>query len=118
MPHVTVEYSANIEPSVDARRLVQEIHETMINSGLFEIATIRTRAEPRDIYIVADGKPENVFLQVIARIRPGRSVEDRKRLGGLLLDTCKRALAGLPKVAIGVEIHELNPEMLFRHMTV
>jgi 5-carboxymethyl-2-hydroxymuconate isomerase len=90
----------------------------MINSGLFDIATIRTRAEPRDIYVVADGRPENVFLQIIARIRPGRSVEDRKKLGNALLATAKTALAPLPRVAIGVEVHELDTDMLFRHMTV
>ncbi|MBN8994253.1 MAG: 5-carboxymethyl-2-hydroxymuconate isomerase [Rhizobiales bacterium] len=118
MPHVTAEYSQNLADNVDIRQLIQELHETMIGTGLFEVATIRTRAEPRAIYIVADGRPENVFLQVIARIRPGRSVEDRKRVGEALLTTCKRALAALPRVAIGVEIHELDPEMLFRHMTV
>jgi 5-carboxymethyl-2-hydroxymuconate isomerase len=118
MPHITAEYSQNLADSVDIRRLVQELHETVINSGLFEVATVRTRAEPREIYVVADGRPENVFLQVIARIRPGRSVEERKQLGEALLTTCKRALAALPRVAVGVEIHELNPEMLFRHMTV
>jgi 5-carboxymethyl-2-hydroxymuconate isomerase len=118
MPHVTAEYSRNLADNVDIGRLIEELHETMINSGLFEISTIRTRAEPRDIYVVADGRPENVFLQVIARIRPGRSEADRKTLGNALLATCKAALAGLPRVAIGVEIHELNPDMLFRHMTV
>jgi 5-carboxymethyl-2-hydroxymuconate isomerase len=118
MPHVIAEYSKNLAGSVDIGRLIQELHETMINSGLFEISTIRTRAAPRDIYVVADGRPENVFLQVIARIRPGRSEADRKRVGEALLATCKQALAALPRVAIGVEIHELNPDMLFRHMTV
>jgi 5-carboxymethyl-2-hydroxymuconate isomerase len=118
MPHVTAEYSKNLADSVDIRRLVEELHETMVHSGLFEVSTIRTRAAPRDIYVIADGRPENVFLQVIARIRPGRSVEDRKRVGEALLATCRRALASLPRVAIGVEVHELDPQMLFRHMTV
>jgi 5-carboxymethyl-2-hydroxymuconate isomerase len=118
MPHVTAEYSKNLADSIDIGRLVQELHETMINSGLFEISTIRTRAAPRDIYVIADGRPENVFLQVIARIRPGRPPEDRKKLGNALLATCQQALASLPRVAIGVEVHELDPDMLFRHMTV
>jgi 5-carboxymethyl-2-hydroxymuconate isomerase len=118
MPHVTAEYSKNLADSIDIGRLIQELHETMINSGLFEISTIRTRAEPREICVIADGRPENVFLQVTARIRPGRSEADRKKLGNALLATCQRALAALPRVAIGVEVHELNPDMLFRHMTI
>ena len=100
------------------RELIDGLHRTMIDSGLFEITTIRTRAEPRHVYKIADGNKDNVFLQVIARIRPGRSVEDRKTLGNALLANTRAALAALPAVAIGVEVHELDPEMLFRHMTI
>ena len=54
MPHSTAEYSQNLADSVDIRRLVQELHETIINSGLFEVATVRTRAEPREMRRAAD----------------------------------------------------------------
>ncbi len=121
MPHVTVEYSSNLEDVVNVRELVDGLHQTMIDSGLFDIPAIRTRALPRHVYRIADGNPDNIFLQVIARIRPGRTVEDRKKLGNALLATAKAPLDALPAprpVAIGIEIHELDPEMLFRHITI
>ena len=119
MPHITVEFSSNLEDKVSIRRLVDALHTTVVASGLFDLATVRTRAAPRPIYRIADGKPENVFLHIIARIKSGRSVEERKALGEALLETTKTALgADSRPIALGVEIHEIDPEMLFRHITI
>jgi 5-carboxymethyl-2-hydroxymuconate isomerase len=121
MPHITVEYSSNLEVGVSVRTLIDELHRTVVRSGLFEPAAVRTRALPRNVYRVADGAPENVFLHIIARIRAGRTVEDRKALGNSLLQSAKDVVATLPKptpIALTVEVHEIDPEMLFRHMTI
>lgn len=119
MPHITVEYSSNLEDKVSVRRLVDELHMSVVASGLFDLSTVRTRALPRTIYRIADGKPENVFLHIIARIKAGRSAEERKTLGKALLETAKAALgADARPIALGVEIHEIDPEMLFRHITI
>jgi 5-carboxymethyl-2-hydroxymuconate isomerase len=119
MPHLSIEYSRNLKDHVDIRRLVNALHQTLVDSGLFEISAIRSRALPRKIYRVADGNPDNTFLQIIARIRPGRSVEQRTNLGEALLATAKQALGDdAPPIALGVEIHELDPQMLFRHVTI
>jgi 5-carboxymethyl-2-hydroxymuconate isomerase len=121
MPHITVEYSSNLEVGVNVRALVDEVHRTVLRSGLFEPAAVRTRALPRNIYRIADGAPENVFLHIVARIRAGRTAEDRKALGESLLQTAKSVVAALPTstpIALTVEVQEIDPEMLFRHVTI
>ena len=121
MPHITVEYSSNLENGVDVRRLIDDLHRTVVQSGLFEPAAVRTRAAPRSLYRIADGAPENVFLHITARIRAGRSAGDRKALGASLLQTAKDAIAAQPApppIAVTVEVHEIDPEMLFRHITI
>ena len=121
MPHIIVEYSSNLERGVDVRKLIDEVHQTVVESGLFEPAAVRTRAEPRSVYRIADGAPENVFVHIIARIRAGRTVGDRKALGNNLLQTARDVIAALPSstpIALTVEVDEIDPEMLFRHMTI
>jgi 5-carboxymethyl-2-hydroxymuconate isomerase len=121
MPHITVEYSSNLESWVSVGTLIDELHRTVVQSGLFETAAVRTRALPRSVYRIADGAPENVFLQIVARIRAGRTKEDRKSLGASLLKTAREAIAALPTsapIALGVEVQEIDPEMLFRHITI
>jgi 5-carboxymethyl-2-hydroxymuconate isomerase len=121
MPHITVEYSSNLEPSVSVRALVEELHRAVVRSGLFETAAVRTRAAPRSIYLIADGAPENVFVHIVARLRAGRTREDRKALGASLLETAKNIVAAAPTsppIALTVEVQEIDPEMLFRHVTI
>ena len=67
MPHIIVEYSSNLENGVDVRRLIDGLHRTVVQSGLFEPAAVRTRAAPRSLYRIADGAPENVFLHITGR---------------------------------------------------
>jgi 5-carboxymethyl-2-hydroxymuconate isomerase len=121
MPHITVEYSSNLEDGIAIRTLIDALHRTVEQSGLFDPAAIRTRALPRPVYRIADGNPANVFAHIIARIRAGRTVEERKRLGNALLETAKKAVSAMPAVppiALTVEVHEIDPEMLFRYVTI
>ena len=121
MPHIIVEYSSNLEAGIDVRRLIDDLHRTVLQSGLFEPAAVRTRAAPRSVYRIADGAPDNVFVHITARIRAGRTTGDRKALGVSLLQTAKDAIAAQhapPPIALTVEVQELDPEMLFRHVTI
>jgi 5-carboxymethyl-2-hydroxymuconate isomerase len=121
MPHILVEYSRNLEARVNAGDLIDALHGAVIESGLFETAAVRTRALPRDVYRIAGGDPQNAFLHIVARIRAGRSVESRKALGESLLRAARHAISSLPSdtpIALSVEVHEIDPEMLFRHITI
>jgi 5-carboxymethyl-2-hydroxymuconate isomerase len=79
MPHLIVEYSANLEPALDIRGLVEALHEAALETGVFPIGGIRTRAAKRDIYRIADGHDDNAFIHVQARIGAGRTAEVRQK---------------------------------------
>lgn len=112
MPHVIVEYSANLEAHVSVRRLVDELHAAALATGVFPIGGLRTRAERREIYAIADGHPDHVFVAVLARIGRGRDDETRKRVALDLLRVLEHETADLFKsrgVALSVDIQELDP---------
>ena len=111
MPHVIVEYSANLEAHVSVRRLVDELHRAALATGVFPIGGLRTRAERRDIYAIADGDPDHVFVAVLARIGQGRDAETRRRVAEDLLRVLERETAELfaqRGVALSVDIQELD----------
>jgi 5-carboxymethyl-2-hydroxymuconate isomerase len=117
MPHVITEYSANLEGIVDIQALVNELHETAIASGLFQVGGIRSRAKKRDIYRIADGDPSNGFVFIVARIAPGRPMEKRKALGEALLATASKRLEPVfakRGLSLAVEVEELDAELTFR----
>ncbi len=111
MPHVIVEYSANLDGKLDIRGLVNDLHQVVVDSDVAEVAAIRTRAKRRDVYRVADGDPKNAFVHVVMRLRIGRSAEQLKTLSEALLaatdNTLQRAYATHP-TAITVEMEEID----------
>ena len=81
MPHITIEYSANLKDQIDVLKLVETVHQAALRTGVFEVAAVRTRAAGRDLYAIADGHRDNAFVAINVRVAPGRPAETRKRLG-------------------------------------
>ena len=111
MPHVIIEYSANLEEDVSPRDLVDRVHATIVATGVFPIGGVRTRAERRDVYRVADGDPSNAFCAILIRIGRGRDEETRKRVSQAVLATLADITADAfakRGLSLSVEIQEID----------
>jgi len=117
MPHVIVEYSSNLETQIDIPGLLRKVHEAALATGVFELAAVRTRAERRDCYAVADSHPDNSFVAVVVRIAPGRNDEIRHRLGASMFGALCDYLAHFEKtnpIVISLEVQQVDPAATFR----
>ncbi len=117
MPHLTVEYSANLEGRADLDAICAALLETVLETGLFEIGAVRVRALRADHYAIADRLPENAFIDLNLRIGKGRSAEEKKRTGEALFATASRLLAPLletPHFALSLEIREIDAELSWK----
>ena len=114
MPHITVEYSANLEDKVRIDGFLQVLQDAAFSTGVAELAGFRTRAERRDQYRVADGNPDNCFVAITVRVARGRSAEDLKNL----LDTVTNAATAYLEpvfatapISFSCEVQEIIPEL-------
>lgn len=117
MPHLTVEYSANLDGRADLDALCAALLETLLETGLYEIGAIRVRALRADHYAVADRLPENAFVDLNLRIGRGRDAAEKKRTGEALFATASRLLAPLfetPHFALSLEIREIDAELSWK----
>lgn len=117
MPHFTIEYSANLEDQVDFDHLCQEVHKTILATGLFEIGAVRVRAIASDHYAIADLLSENGFIDMSFRIGRGRSQGEKKAAGTAIFDAVAQELARLfdtPHFALSLEIREIDPELSWK----
>ncbi|HNP35480.1 MAG TPA: 5-carboxymethyl-2-hydroxymuconate Delta-isomerase [Woeseiaceae bacterium] len=113
MPHLTIEYSSNLDAEIDIGRLVAAMHESAIGIEALPIGGIRTRAVRRDFYEIADGHPDNTFINVTLRIAEGRSLDVRKRIGETLFRTLRTTVNSVYEkrpMALSLEIQEIDPE--------
>lgn len=121
MPHQTIEYSANLEPELDIEALVTTLHETAASIDALPIGGLRTRAVARQHYRIADGHPDNTFINVFLRIAPGRPFDVRKAAGQKLFqalcDYLDEIYSSTP-LAISYEIQELDADLRWKKSNI
>lgn len=118
MPHLIIEYSANLDGDLDIDGLLSAMHQTATTIDALPIAGIRTRAARRTHYKIADGDPSNTFINVTLRIAAGRSLEVRKNAGetlfAALLDYLSEIYESIP-MSLSLEVQEIDPETRWKH---
>lgn len=117
MPHITIEYTANLEPELRLAALIEALHEVAAGIEAFPVAGLRTRAERRDDYRIADGHADNAFVHVSLRIAHGRPLEVRKAAGDALFEALCRELQPLidtRPLALSFEISEIDAQLNYK----
>lgn len=117
MPHLTLEYSRNLDGRIDIPAMVDCMHEVAAGIDVLPVGGLRTRAVARDHYRIADGHPDNAFVNAVLRIAPGRSAEAKKAAGETLFGALAHFLNAAydrSPLAISLEIQELDAELRWK----
>lgn len=99
MPHLTIEYTANLEASADMGRLCTTLAATLValrhddGAPLFPVIGTRVMAWPAPHFAVADGQPDRAFIYMNLLITPGRTPAMVARAGDAVLASVKAHLA-------------------------
>ena len=113
MPHVICEYSANLEKKIKIDALLETLHSAVMRTGVTELGGLRTRADRRDQYRIADNDPANGFVNVTIRVAKGRPPETRRMIAETVFADARRhlesAFATSPFV-LSVEVQEIDPD--------
>jgi 5-carboxymethyl-2-hydroxymuconate isomerase len=114
MPHITLEYSANLEPTVDMYGLCIAIKDAASTTGVFPTAGIRVRAIQCDHSVVADGDPRHGFIDISVRLRAGRSEDAKTKATDAIFTAAEKFtadhMAGNPFM-LSIELRDINPLM-------
>ncbi len=118
MPHLLVEYSANLEPALDIPALIAAVHAAALETGVFPIGGLRTRAVRRDLFCIADGHADNGFIHIQARIGSGRPAEVRQRAAEQIFARLKAMTAthfAAHPLGLTLELVEIDPTGSLKH---
>ncbi|HLR03982.1 MAG TPA: 5-carboxymethyl-2-hydroxymuconate Delta-isomerase [Virgibacillus sp.] len=80
MPHITVEYTANIENDARIPSLLRKINQTLAETDIFPMGGIRTRAIKITEYAISDDKEDDAFVHVMMKIGSGRPEKVKKQV--------------------------------------
>ena len=117
MPHLIVEYSANIESEIALDELLDKLHACALETGVFPLGGLRVRAHKTEHYRIADKSPDNAFVHVTALIGHGRALDVQQRAGEQLFATLTEHLEPLyakSPLAISLNVQEFHPVLNFK----
>ncbi len=114
MPHLIVEYSANVAAHHDVDALLGAIHEAVLGLEVAPVAGVRIRAIRQDEYRIASGSdPNHAYIAMIARLGPGRDADTKTHLINTVLDAAEAQLSteDTPLViAWSLEVQEIDAD--------
>lgn len=117
MPHLIVEYSANLLSDVNLEDMLDGLHEAALSTGVFSIGGIRVRSYESENYRIADGREANAFVHARIRIGHGRDEETRinvsKTVFEFLSDYLEPVFQKRP-IGLSVELNEIVPQTSFK----
>lgn len=116
MPHLSVEYSANLDATGRIEALCRELAQCLDTARddtrkVFPTGGIRVRALRCDHYCIADGTLDAAFVHLDLKIARGRSEVVRRATGDALLEVLNAHFADVfaqRGLALSVEINEFN----------
>lgn len=114
MPHIAIEYSANLEEIVDVQGLCEALRIAGIETEIFPMPGIRVRAFRSDHYAIADGNPRHGFVDISIRLREGRPQEKKEAATAHLFSVAKAFLASAfdnHSIALSMEMRDIDARL-------
>lgn len=123
MPHLTLEYSANIRANADMKTLCTKLAHCLIaqqvdGKAVYPIGGIRVRAFPAEDYCIGDGTVEAAFVHAAFKIGAGRSEQTKTSTCDALFEIMKEHFAqiyGQTGLALSLEISEFSEAGTWKH---
>lgn len=114
MPHISLEYSANMEDRTDMAALCDHLRRAGIETGTFPMPGIRVRAFRADHVSIADGQDTHGFIDISIRLRAGRPDEVKKATTQAIFEAAQSFLEpamAIHSIALSVEMRDIDPDL-------
>ena len=111
MPHLIIDYSANVEPDVDIGAFCDTLRDVAASIDAFPLAGVKVRAVRVDHYAIADGNPEHGFIDISVRIREGRDMQTKQNAAQKLFDAANEFVADFMQrrsLALSLELRDID----------
>ena len=114
MPHIMLDYSANMEDRTDIAALCRHLRQAAAATGTFHLAGIRVRAFAASHVSIADGDDRHGYIDISIRLRAGRDLDTRKRAAQAVFAAAQSFLEPALQqhsIALSLEMRDIDPEL-------
>ena len=117
MPHLVLEYSANVPDEPDFDLVLRRLHEAMTTVGPFDLSNVKSRAVRREPFRVADGAPGRAFVHLTVALLAGREARILRETGDTLLAALRESFPRARserRCDLTVEMREMQAGLYFK----
>lgn len=114
VPHIVVDYSANMEDRADMAGLCDALRLAAIETGILPMPGVRVRAIRADHVSIADGRDIHGYVDISIRLRGGRPNKAKQAATAHIFDAAHQYLApALAKhsIALSLEMRDIDPDL-------
>ncbi len=114
MPHIQIDYSANLETRLDVAGLCRALRDAAVASGVLPLAGLRVRAIRADHVVIADGNPDHAYLDISIRLRGGRTPEAKAAATATIFAAAESFCAGVmasSSFMLSMEMRDIDPAL-------
>lgn len=111
MPHILLEYSANLNHPPSHRTVFEDLHEAIRPMESVRVADLKSRAVRHENVFIGDGNSDRTFVHLQVQLLTGRDQSVRQRLA----KECMRVLESHfgadvvgPHCQMSVEVREME----------
>lgn len=114
MPHIHIDYSANLESRLDMAGLCRALRDAAAATGVLPLAGLPVRATPAAHFVIADGNLSHAYLDISLRLRAGRGSADKARATQAIFAAANAYCADVMATSsfmLSFEMRDIDPEL-------
>ena len=118
MPHLTIEYSQNIEVNQKFLPLLLKLHESISKIGDIKVENFKSRVYQAENYLIGSGNKREGFVHLDIRFLEGRDKEIKQKIGE---QTCELLLlwfqpfSAALDLQVTVEVRDVQRSFYFKY---
>ncbi|MGO1295739.1 MAG: 5-carboxymethyl-2-hydroxymuconate Delta-isomerase [Vibrio sp.] len=102
MPNLIMEYSDSVEERVNAQKLLEDLHQRALDSGLFAKGDVKSRAVRCHDWLLGEEQDSQDFIHVTFELLSGRTPEQKRTLVEQLMMVLQQEASEIRSLSINM----------------
>ncbi len=102
MPNLVLEYSNSVEERVNVQGLLEDLHKAALDSELFELASVKSRALRYHHWLIGEEGDSLDFIHVNFELLAGRTPEQKRALSRDLMAVLQEQASHIHSLTVNI----------------
>ncbi|KLV05671.1 MULTISPECIES: 5-carboxymethyl-2-hydroxymuconate Delta-isomerase [Photobacterium] len=112
MPNLVMEYAEPVAERVNVPGLLDDLHQVLLTSGVFEPASVKSRSYCCQNWLVGEAANVPTFIHLELSLLSGRSPETKRTISRALMAVLEQHAGGINSLTI--DIRDMDRECFLK----